>query len=210
MKPQSCELGHQGMHPLHCKTRRNTYGVLGALILAALGTTALMSMRAGAEEEHNPFVQNTPAPELVGSNWVNTPDHRPIHLADRKGKVTLVHFWTFGCINCKRNLPAYNRWFKQLASKDVAVIGVHTPETSGESRPANVRAAIKRDGIAYPVLVDSDHKNWDRWNQQFWPTIYLIDKQGRIRYRWEGELEYDNQQGTAKITQLVNKLVTEK
>ena len=109
-----------------------------------------------------------------------------------------------------RGLIIENHWFKQLADKDVAIIGVHTPETPGETRAANVRAAIRHDGIAYPVLIDADHKNWDRWHQQFWPTIYLIDKHGRIRYRWEGELEYNGQNGTAKVAQLIAELQNEK
>jgi thiol-disulfide isomerase/thioredoxin len=211
MKPQSCEIGRHGhMGGLHCKTRRNTYMLVGALVLTALATVGFMSMQASAADAQNPITLNTPAPELVGSQWINIPDHRPLRLADRKGKVTILHFWTLGCINCKHNLPAYNRWASQFANKDVAIIGIHTPETPGEANIANVRAAVRKDGITYPVLVDSDGKNWKRWNQQFWPTVYLIDKHGNLRYRWEGELEYDNQDGIRKMTMLVDTLLNEK
>jgi thiol-disulfide isomerase/thioredoxin len=211
MKAQQCDIaGHGAMSGLHCKTRRNVYSIVGALILTSLLTVALMTMKAGAADGQNPIRQSAPAPELVGSHWLNTPNGQPLRLADRKGKVTLVHFWTFGCINCKHNLPAYNRWAKEFAGKDVAIIGVHTPETPGEANLANVRAAVRHDGITYPILVDSDHANWNRWNQQFWPAIYLIDRHGNIRYRWEGELEYDNQDGTRKVAALIDMLLKEK
>jgi thiol-disulfide isomerase/thioredoxin len=211
MKAQQCNLAEHGqMSGLHCKTRRHTYPIVGLLILVSVIAVALIGMKANASDEQNPITQNMPAPELIGSHWINTPNSQPIRLVDRKGKVTIIHFWTFGCINCKHNLPAYNHWAKELAGKDVAIIGVHTPETVGEGNLANVRAAVRHDGISYPILVDADHKNWDRWHQQFWPTIYLIDKHGNVRYRWEGELEYDNQDGTRKITALIETLQREK
>jgi thiol-disulfide isomerase/thioredoxin len=175
----------------------------------ALGALAGFPRRAIADEQ-NPVVQNTPAPELTGKNWINTPGSAPVHLASRRGKVTIVHFWTYGCINCRHNLPAYARWQKELTGKEVVIIGVHTPETRGEASDARVRAHVKSSGITYPVLVDSDSANWNRWNQHFWPTVYLIDKKCRIRYRWEGELEYDNQHGATKMLQRVNDLLNEK
>ena len=121
--------------------------------------------------------------------------------------MTIVHFWTFGCINCKRNLPAYDRWWRRFADKGVVVIGIHTPETEAERDPANVAKKVKELGIAYPVLLDSDHQNWNRWQQRIWPAIYLIDKQGRVRYLWEGELEYQNAGGEAKMTRLIVELL---
>ncbi len=185
--------------------RHTTLMPIAASLLFML--TALISIRTTSlADEANPIVQNSPAPELVGSDWLNTSGKTPIKLASRAGKVTIVHFWTYGCINCRRNLPAYAKWQKQYAGTDVAILGVHTPETPGEAKAAKVRSHVADYGITYPVLVDSNHANWDRWHQRFWPTIYLIDKHGRIRYRWEGELEYDNQNGTRKVTELVEKL----
>jgi thiol-disulfide isomerase/thioredoxin len=211
MRTHECEIGHnEKMVGLHCKTRRNTYAVVGALILISLLIIGVLSIIPSTADDTNPVVQNTAAPELIGSEWLNTSNHQPIRLADRKGKITLVHFWTFGCINCKHNLPAYARLQKQFAGKDVAVIGVHTPETAGEANLANVRAAVRKDGITYPVLVDNGHKNWSRWNQQFWPTVYLIDRHGNIRYRWEGELEYNGQNGERRIADLLDSLLIEK
>ncbi|MGO8926367.1 MAG: redoxin domain-containing protein [Limisphaerales bacterium] len=149
------------------------------------------------------------APELTGDAWLNVPEGSRLSLASRKGKVTILHFWTFDCINCKHNLPAYDRWQKRFAAKDVLVIGVHTPETAAERNLANVARKVKELGISYPVLVDSDHENWRRWQQRMWPTVYLIDKQGRVRYGWEGELEYQGAGGEAKMIGLIEALLKE-
>ncbi len=196
------------MNLFHCKVRRRTYSTLVLAVIFALASLIFVQARSRAEAQ-NPIKVNKAAPELVGSQWVNTPNGAPLKLADRKGKVTLLHFWTFGCINCKHNLPGYARLQKQFAAKDVAIIGVHTPETPEEARAANVRARIKEYGITYPILVDDKHTNWNRWNQEFWPTVYLLDKTGRIRYRWEGELEYNGQNGTLKVAALIEKLLKE-
>jgi peroxiredoxin len=150
---------------------------------------------------------NVVAPELTGDSWLNVPKDLKLSLASRKGKVTIVHFWTFACINCKRNLAAYERWWRRFADQGVVVIGIHTPETAAERDPANVAKKVKELGISYPVLLDSDHQNWNRWQQSIWPAIYLIDKQGRARYLWEGELEYQNAGGEAKMTRLIVQLL---
>jgi peroxiredoxin len=147
------------------------------------------------------------APDLTGDVWLNVPKGTKLSLASRKGKVTIVHFWTFACINCKRNLAAYDRWWRRFAENGVVVIGIHTPETEPERDPTNVAKKVKELGITYPVLLDSDHQNWNRWQQRIWPAIYLIDKQGRVRYLWEGELEYENAGGEAKMTRLIMELL---
>jgi len=152
--------------------------------------------------------ENQPAPELTGGPWINSP--APISLGARRGQVTIVHFWTFECSNCRHNLPSYAAWQKEFADKGVAVIGVHTPELPEEKVTANVQGGIKRLGITFPVLVDTDGANWNRWNVQYWPTVFLIDKNGHIRYRWEGELEYGGANGTAKLSHLVDELLAEK
>jgi hypothetical protein len=91
----------------------------------------------------------------------------------------------------------------------VVVIGVHTPETPGERDPANVAREVKRLGITYPVLLDQDGSNWKRWGQQYWPTVYLIDRRGRVRYRWIGELDYGGAGGSAQIAERVEALLRE-
>ncbi len=89
------------------------------------------------------------------------------------------------------------------------LIGVHTPETEAEKVPANVIRRVKSLGITYPILLDQKGENWKRWGQQFWPTVYLIDKKGRVRYRWEGELEYEGAGGEAQMTQKIKELLQE-
>lgn len=150
------------------------------------------------------------APEFVGGPWLNTAGHAPVTLASRRGEVTVVEFWTFGCINCRRNLPIYARWHKRFANQGVTIIGVHTPETPTERVAANVAARVKDLGIEYPVLLDADLRNWNRWRQQYWPTTYLVDKHGRIRYRWEGELNFGRANGEARMTELIEQLLREK
>jgi peptide-methionine (R)-S-oxide reductase len=146
---------------------------------------------------------------LTGGAWLNTPGNKPITLASRRGKVTIVEFWTFGCSNCQANLPAYARWHKKFASRGVAVIGIHTPETAYERDPKNVARRVKELGITYPVLLDANNENWNRWNQRYWPTVYLVDKAGRIRQHWEGELNWNGAGGEAKLAAVVEQLLKE-
>ena len=90
------------------------------------------------------------------------------------------------------------------------IIGVHTPETPGERVTSNVARRVKELGITYPILLDNQGTNWNRWGQQFWPTVYLIDKLGHVRYRWEGELEFEHAGGEAKMARLIEDLLQEK
>ena len=173
------------------------------------GAAAITLLSQSTPSQANPVTLKSMAPELVGGVWLNTAKGAPIKLADRRGKVTIVQFWTFACSNCKANLPGYARWNKQFAAKGVAVIGVHTPELDYERDPKNVARFVKDNGIAYPILIDAKHENWNRWEQQYWPTVYLIDKQGRVRYQWIGELNYNNAGGEAKMARLVEQLLNE-
>lgn len=149
-----------------------------------------------------------PAPKLVGApdNWLNT-EGKP--LSFEKGRVHIVHFWAFGCINCKRNLPAYSKWASQFAGKPLTVLGIHTPETAREKDPANVLDAMDRHGITYPVLIDGAGINWRRWRQQMWPTVYLVDKRGHVRAYWMGELEWEDAGGTRIMSEIIGKLLRE-
>ena len=181
---------------------------LALLLLAGLALVGPTAVPLHAAQSSKPPAA-TPVPELTGKVWLNLPSGTNLTLASRKGTVTILHFWTYACINCRRNLPAYNRWHKRFASKGVMVIGVHSPETKAEGDPANVAKMVKELGIAYPVLVDSDLLNWNRWQQRAWPAVCLIDKQGRVRFGWEGELEYHGAGGEAKMTRLIEALLRE-
>jgi thiol-disulfide isomerase/thioredoxin len=193
-------------------TKQAAFFALSVAGLAALLAKANINARAALTHggEQSPYVLDVPAPELVGGPWVNTPKNVSVKLAGRKGKVTVVEFWTFGCINCRHNLPIYARWQKRFEKQDVVILGVHTPETDEEKVAGNVIRKVKSLGITYPVLLDQNGANWNRWSQQYWPTVYLIDKKGRVRYRWEGELEYEKVGGEEKMAQRIEMLLKEK
>ena len=133
-------------------------------------------------------VQSTPAPEFQGlTNWINSP---PLTLSQQKGKVVLVDFWTYSCINCIRSIPYVEKWYQTYKDKGFVVVGINTPEFAFEHNPANVAAAVKRDGITYPVALDNSYDTWNAFNNDSWPADYLIDKNGNIRYVSLGEGDY--------------------
>jgi thiol-disulfide isomerase/thioredoxin len=128
-------------------------------------------------------------PSLDGAiQWLNSP---PLTPAQLRGKVVLVDFWTYSCINCLRALPYVQAWAKKYADKGLVVIGVHTPEFAFEKVPDNVRRATRDLGVTYPVALDNDYKIWRAFNNQYWPAHYFIDGRGRIRHHHFGEGEYD-------------------
>jgi thiol-disulfide isomerase/thioredoxin len=128
------------------------------------------------------------APELSNGNWINS---EPLKLANLRGRVVLIDFWTFGCINCRNTLPFIKSWDERYREKGLTVIGVHSPEFDDEREVENVRREVASLGIRYPVVTDNDYKTWDAYNVAAWPTIFLLDKQGRIRWMHVGEGNYD-------------------
>jgi cytochrome c biogenesis protein CcdA/thiol-disulfide isomerase/thioredoxin len=129
------------------------------------------------------------APELAGlSNWINS---KPLTLKELRGKVVLVDFWTYSCINCLRTLPHVKAWDQTYRKDGLVVLGVHTPEFAFEHVPSNVRGAVRRLGVKYPVALDNDYGTWDAFRNQYWPAKYLIDRRGHIRFVHFGEGEYD-------------------
>lgn len=137
--------------------------------------------------------ENYPAPEITGiSNWINLPaDKQSLSSSDLKGKVVLVDFWTYTCINCIRTLPHVIEWNDKYKDKGLVIIGVHTPEFEFEKNSSNVKEAIKDFGITYPVAQDNDYKTWNSFNNIYWPAKYLIDSKGNVRYTHFGEGDYD-------------------
>ena len=135
------------------------------------------------ENEPNTF------PDVSGATaWINSPQLTPASL---KGKVVVVDFWTYSCINCLRTLPYVKAWYAKYKDSGLVVIGVHTPEFPFEKDEANVRKAIKDLGITYPVAMDNDYKIWRAFNNQYWPAHYFIDATGKIREHHFGEGNYD-------------------
>jgi cytochrome c biogenesis protein CcdA/thiol-disulfide isomerase/thioredoxin len=129
------------------------------------------------------------APELAGlSNWINTV---PVTLQSLRGKVVLIDFWTYSCINCLRTLPHVRAWDRTYRRRGLVVLGIHTPEFAFEHVPGNVRAAVRRLRLDYPVALDNDYGTWNAFQNQYWPAKYLIDRRGHLRYAHFGEGEYD-------------------
>jgi thiol-disulfide isomerase/thioredoxin len=120
--------------------------------------------------------------------WLESP---PLRIEDLRGKVVLVDFWTFACSNCARTLPSVKRWHARYADEGLVVIGVHTPEFAFEREKANVEEAVRRFGIDYPVALDNDYETWTAWKNRYWPSLYLVDREGRVVFRHEGEGDYE-------------------
>ena len=127
------------------------------------------------------------APEIISDTWLNA---SPKTMSGLRGKVVLVEFWTFECWNCHNVEPYIKQWHARYAQQGLQVISVHTPEFDRERDADNVRAYVKRAGIQYPVVLDNDFANWNRYQNRFWPTIYLIDKRGIVRHVKIGEGDY--------------------
>lgn len=140
-----------------------------------------------------------PAPEFTGTQqWFNTIDGKPLQLAELRGKVVLVDFWTYTCINCIRTLPHLKEWWARYKDKGLVIVGVHTPEFPFERSAANVRDAIKQSKLGYPVAQDNEFATWNAYENQYWPAKYLIDATGNVRYTHFGEGEYDTTESAIK------------
>jgi cytochrome c biogenesis protein CcdA/thiol-disulfide isomerase/thioredoxin len=131
------------------------------------------------------------APDFTGNErWFNTPGDAPLSLRRLRGRVVLVDFWTYTCINCIRTLPYVRAWDERYRKDGLTVVGVHTPEFSFEHEAKNVERAIAQNGLRYPVAQDNRYATWNAWGNQYWPAKYLIDAQGRVRYAHFGEGSY--------------------
>ena len=128
-----------------------------------------------------------PAPEFSQPTWLNS---EPQRLADLKGKVVLVEFWTFGCYNCQNVEPYVKQWADTYKDQGLVVIGVHSPEFSFERDVTNVKQYMQEHQIGYPVVIDNEFTIWKRYRNRYWPAMYVIDKQGIIRYIKIGEGGY--------------------
>ena len=152
---------------------------LAAAAAAASGGTAL----AASLYDHGA------APEFAGiEQWLNSP---PLTMQGLRGRVVLIDFWTYSCINCVQTLPHVNRWAATYRDQGLTVVGVHTPEFPFERSTRNVQAAIERLGVKHPVAQDNRFATWKAWSNRYWPAHYLVDAQGRVQYRHFGEGNYD-------------------
>jgi len=162
-------------------------------IAAALGLS-LVALGLGGRLLAGPSQLDSlgPMPPLNGAvQWLNSP---PLDREALKGKVVLVDFWTYDCINCRRSLPHVNSWAKRYADQGLVVVGVHTPEYDYENDIDNVREQVARLGIQYPVAIDNRYAIWNAFGNQFWPAHYFVDARGQVRFVHFGEGAYDTQE----------------
>ncbi len=172
---------------------RLALATVAVLIVAAVLFTLVSSPPPAATASSTggqlqPVSARAEAPDFTGiDGWLNSP---PLTLADLRGKVVLIDFWTFSCVNCVRTIPHLNILYDDYKNDGFTIVGVHSPEFDFEKVPANVAAAVKRLGITWPVAIDSQMATWDAYQNEYWPAEYLLDQEGRIAYTSFGEGDY--------------------
>ena len=172
-------------YPMTAFSAHLRYAVL--VFLTAVSFTA--TAHAAEPQLLNPLAKPYPAPAITGIHqWLNGAAQTPASL---KGKVVLIDFWTYSCINCIRTLPHLKEWYKKYHDAGFEIIGVHSPEFAFEANADNVQKAIDRFGITWPVAMDNDMATWRSFANQYWPAHYLIDKNGMVVYSHFGEGKYD-------------------
>jgi cytochrome c biogenesis protein CcdA/thiol-disulfide isomerase/thioredoxin len=160
-----------------------------AHLINAWGPGKLAVLAASAGESQPVLADEGPMPDLTGAvAWLNSP---PLTRSSLRGKVVLIDFWTYSCINCLRSLPYVKAWAAKYKDAGLVVIGVHTPEFAFEKERTNVEKALRDLKIAYPVAIDSDYRIWQAFHNSSWPAHYFVDGKGRIRHHHFGEGEYD-------------------
>jgi len=165
--------------------------ILGLTTLLLFGCASQSAMQ-GQVQSAMPKLASLPdlglAPEVTNDTWLNVDS--PLRLADLRGKVVMVEMWTFGCINCQNVMPSLKEWHSKYNNQGLVIIGNHFPEFSYEKDLANLKDAITRYDIQYAVAQDNDGSTWRAYKNHYWPALYLIDKQGHIRYVHIGEGSY--------------------
>ncbi|BDC44091.1 thioredoxin family protein [Paraburkholderia terrae] len=163
-------------------------------IAAVAGLGALVANSGAATAV--PAEANRVAPEFAGiDQWLNSP---PLTMQQLRGKVVLVDFWTYTCVNCVNTLPHVEKLYQKYKDQGLVVVGVHTPEYAFERETKKVKAAIAEYGLHYPVAQDNQYATWNAYGNQYWPAVYLIDKQGHIVYSHFGEGDYDKTEAAVR------------
>jgi thiol-disulfide isomerase/thioredoxin len=175
--------------------------VVGIVVVgAAAYATGLTKLFFGSSAEYKSS-ESAAGPELADGEWINS---EPLKLKDLRGRVVLIEFWTFGCINCRNTLPFVKNWADRYREKGLTVIGVHSPEFDEERNVEHLRREITSLSIRYPVVTDNDYQTFNAYKVEAWPTLFLLDKQGRIRWKRVGEGDYD------EAERLIQVLLSEK
>lgn len=165
------------------------FAAIAALIVVAALSTFLFNKSAVQSAYSTSNLANLgPAPPIQGiAYWINS---QPLTLSQLKGKVVLLDFWTYSCINCIRTIPYLEAWEQKYGSEGLVIIGIQSPEFNFEKNYTNVLNAVKRFNITYPVAMDNNHSTWNAYGNQYWPEDYFIDKNGDVRYIQIGEGDY--------------------
>ncbi|HVC58485.1 MAG TPA: redoxin domain-containing protein [Candidatus Acidoferrales bacterium] len=165
------------------------FGIIAAIVIVAAASTLFFN-QAPQQVMTSNLPNYGPAPNVQGiAYWINSP---PLNLTQLKGKVVLIDFWTYSCINCIRTTPYLNAWWSKYGNNGLVIIGVSTPEFQFEHNYTNVQSAVTRFGIRYPVAMDNNYSTWFAYNNQYWPADYIIDASGNVRYVHFGEGDYAN------------------
>ena len=180
---------HAGLHQRSCRRRSRAARRRSASSRRSAAARPRSRSSAPRQSRHDRGLPDygVAPPIHADGAWINSP---PLNLAALHGKVVLIDFWTYSCINCLRTLPHLKAWYAAYHKDGLVIIGVHTPEFAFEHVTSNVQAAVKRLGITYPVVQDNDYKTWDNYANQYWPAEYLIDKTGHVRHTEFGEGSY--------------------
>ena len=176
-------------------TGRGPLGVLSTGISRITSGGQTMSSQSMAEETKAPA-----APEISSGLWINS---EPLTLKSLRGRVVLIDFWTFACYNCRNILPAVKKWDTLYRDQGLTIISVHTPELDYERDIDNLRREVAKLGIKYPVVTDNDYSTWKAYGVEAWPTLFVLDKKGRVRWVRVGEGAYD------ETEQVIKKLLAE-
>jgi thiol-disulfide isomerase/thioredoxin len=166
------------------------FGVIAVLIIAAALSTMIFNKNLTAPAVSVESLMNYgPAPNVKGiSAWINS---KPLNISELHGKIVVVDFWTYSCINCIRSIPHIEALYKAYGNNGLVIIGVHTPEFQFEHNLTNVEAAVNRFNITYPVALDNNYSTWDAYGNEYWPADYIVDQNGNIRYMTFGEGDYN-------------------
>ncbi len=181
--------------------------ILASLALATLGIGVALK---------NPIVKPVMgfeqskklAPEFIlGGEWLNS---KPLSIKDLRGKVVVVNIWVHSCINCHNSLPTLKSWYKKYKDQGLEIVGVHTPEFESDKDLAQTASSLKEDGVTWAVMQDNNEATWKAYNNQFWPTFYIIDRNGFIRNTHAGEISVRYPKAIPGLEADIQKLLTEK
>jgi len=180
--------------------RKLLFGLMAATLIGCASQTAAQPQTDSVKPKPASLPDLGPAPELTNTTWLNV--DAPLHIADLHGKVVIVEMWTFGCINCQHVMPSLKEWHSKYKDQGLVIIGNHYPEFDYEADLNNLKNAISQNGIEYAVAQDNNGDTWQAYKNHYWPALYLIDKQGHIRYVHFGEGHYKETE--ANIQALLN------